>query len=135
MTTEQIVIVPMMERVFLKAGAILGFIAVGAGAMASHALPKRISPEAISTFELAVRYEMYHALTLIGVGLLSAKSATLPIKCAGLLMIGGTIIFCGTLYALSLSGQQWWGALTPVGGITLMAGWICLVWAVCSMKL
>ena len=124
-----------MERTFLKAGAILGFIAVGAGAVASHGLSKRISTEAISIFELAVRYEMYHALTLIGVGLLSAKSVTLPIKCAGWLMIGGTIIFCGALYALSLSGQQWWGTLTPVGGIALMAGWGCLIWAVCSTKL
>ena len=88
----------------------------------------------LAIFEVAVRYQMYHALALLAVGLLAARFATPSISWAGWLMTAGIIIFSGTLYALSLSGQRWWGAVTPIGGLALLAGWACLFWTAYSTK-
>ncbi|MDA2937769.1 DUF423 domain-containing protein [Acidobacteria bacterium AH-259-A15] len=119
-----------MERIFLGIGAIFGFAAVAAGAFGAHGLRGRLSPEMMDVFEVAVRYQMYHALALLAVGWLASRSATFTVILAGWLMVAGTIVFSGTLYILSLSGVRWWGAITPLGGLALLAGWACLGWSV-----
>ena len=124
-----------MERIFLTIGAALGFTAVAAGAFAAHALRSRLPEDMFAIFEVAVRYQMYHALALLAVGLLAARLAVPSISWAGWLMTGGIIVFSGTLYALSLSGHHWWGAVTPIGGLALLAGWACLIWTTYSIKI
>ena len=116
------------DKTFLIAAGIMGFLAVAGGAFGAHALKTRVSPEALSIFETAVRYHMYHALAVGGVGMLVSRYATPQLSWAGWLFIAGTAIFSGSLYVLTLTGTRWWGAVTPVGGVLLLAGWGCIVW-------
>jgi uncharacterized membrane protein YgdD (TMEM256/DUF423 family) len=115
-----------MERFFFAAGAVSACIAVGAGAFAAHALRGRISVEMLAVFEVAVRYQMYHALALIACAWAITKWPGQLVSISGWLFICGTLLFSGSLYALSLSGVRWLGAITPLGGIALLAGWLCL---------
>ena len=119
----------LMERAFFAIGAFLGFAAVAAGAFGAHGLRGRLSPEMVEVFELAVRYQMYHALALLATACWAGRFPTLPVNLAGWLLVAGTIIFSGSLYLLSLSGERWWGAITPLGGLALLAGWASLAWA------
>ena len=116
-----------MERIFLGSGAVLGFLAVAAGAFGTHGLRERLSPEMLSIFETAVHYHMVHALALLAVGWLAGRSPSLVVNMSGWFLIGGTVVFSGTLYLLSLSGVRWWGAVTPLGGLALLAGWAASV--------
>jgi uncharacterized membrane protein YgdD (TMEM256/DUF423 family) len=126
----------MMIRVFLAIAAVLGGTAVAAGAFASHALKDRLVDRALEIFETAARYQMYHALALLLVGVLlsRAESAQFLLTAAGIAFIIGTAIFSGSLYALSLSGIKWLGAITPLGGAAFIAGWACLAVAAWSYK-
>ena len=105
-------------------------VAVALGAFGAHGLRSRLVPDMLMTFEIGVRYQMYHALGLLAVGLALARWPSSGVALAGWLFIAGTIVFSGTLYALSLTGQRWLGAVTPVGGAAFIAGWIALAWAV-----
>ena len=105
-------------------------VAVALGAFGAHGLRSRLVPDMLMTFEIGVRYQMYHALGLLAVGLALARWPSSGVALAGCLFIAGTIVFSGTLYALSLTGQRWLGAVTPVGGAAFIAGWIALAWAV-----
>ena len=118
-----------MTRFFLLAGAVLGALAVAAGAFGAHALEARLTPERLEQWELAARYQMYHALALLAVGL-TAQRAVSPISGAGWFMLIGTLIFCGTVYALALGSPRWFGAITPLGGTALIIGWVLLAIAV-----
>lgn len=118
------------ERIFLIGAGILGLVGVAAGAFGAHALRVRLGPDQLATFETAVRYQMYHALGLGGIGLLLGRYSAQPIVGAGWLFILGTVIFSGSLYLLTLTGARWWGAVTPLGGVALLAGWGCLIWGV-----
>jgi uncharacterized membrane protein YgdD (TMEM256/DUF423 family) len=120
-------------RIFLVIGALLGFLGVAAGAFGTHGLRERLSPEMMNIFEIGVRYQMYHALALLAVGWLADRSPSLPVTLAGWLFIGGTVVFSGTLYVLSLTGVRGWGAVTPLGGLALLAGWACLMWTAWSI--
>jgi uncharacterized membrane protein YgdD (TMEM256/DUF423 family) len=100
-------------------GAFLGFCGVAAGAFGAHLLKAVVSPNRLETFEIAVRYQMYHALALLLAGLLGARAAA---WC----FLAGTVIFSGSLYLLVLTEQRWLGAVTPVGGLVLLAGWAVL---------
>ena len=115
-------------RLFLILGAILGGLSVACGAFASHALKAHLSPRSLEIFETGARYQMYHALALLIVGLLfyqlSDSSAWLTIS--GWAFTVGILLFSGSLYALSLSGIGWLGAITPVGGLAFLVGWSCL---------
>ncbi len=117
-----------MFNFFLATGAILGGLSVAAGAFASHALRGQLSDRALEIFDTGARYQMYHALALLAVALLIARtglpSTTLLI--AGYAFIAGTLIFSGSLYALSLSGIKILGAVAPIGGAALIIGWVCL---------
>ncbi len=112
-----------MERRTLLLGATSAAIAVAAGAFGAHELRTRIAPEMLAVFETGARYQMYHALALVMLGLSTAPgSHRLTRWCFGV----GTLLFSGSLYMLALTGERWWGAVTPLGGAGFLAGWICL---------
>ena len=115
-----------MERTYAVAGAISGFIAVAAGAFGAHALRARLEPEMLQVFETGARYQMYHALALLFVAWAVTRWPTAPVRAAGWLFGAGTVFFCGSLNLLALTGDRWWGAVTPVGGVLFLAGWLCL---------
>src|SRR5262245_35485681 len=118
-----------MERVFFAAGALSGFIAVAAGAFGAHGLRQHLTPDQLSVFETAARYQMYHALGLLAVGWAAARWPGSPATWAGWLFIVGTLIFSGSLYTLALTGLRWLGAITPIGGLCFLGGWLCLALA------
>jgi uncharacterized membrane protein YgdD (TMEM256/DUF423 family) len=80
----------------------------------------------LAAFETGARYQMYHALALFAVAWATTQWPTPPVSRAGWLFIGGTVLFSGSLYVLALTGVTWWGAVTPVGGVLLLAGWASL---------
>ena len=88
----------------------------------------RLDAGLLATFEVGVRYQMYHALALLAVGWAQTRWPGPAVNAAGWLFVAGTVIFSGSLYALSLSGLRWLGAVTPIGGVALLAGWLCLAW-------
>ena len=116
-----------MDRLFFGLGAASAFIAVAAGAFGAHALRARLPPELLAVFETAARYQMYHALALIAAAWASTRWPGGLIHWAGWLFVLGTLLFSGSLYALALSGVRWLGAIKSIGGVALLAGWICLV--------
>jgi uncharacterized membrane protein YgdD (TMEM256/DUF423 family) len=119
-----------MDRLFFTIGALSGFIGVALGAFAAHGLKSRLTPELLATFEVGVRYQMYHAFALLAVGWAQTRWPGPILNASGWLFVAGTVIFSGSLYVLSLSGLRWLGAVAPIGGVALLAGWLCLAWAV-----
>jgi uncharacterized membrane protein YgdD (TMEM256/DUF423 family) len=117
-----------MSRLFAIIGSLSGFLAVLAGAFGAHALRGRLDPTLLAVFETGARYQMYHALALLAAAWLADRSAAPrgPAVWAGWLFTAGTVLFSGSLYALALTGIGGFGAVTPLGGVALMAGWICL---------
>jgi uncharacterized membrane protein YgdD (TMEM256/DUF423 family) len=119
-----------MFRLMLFAGSLSAGIAVALGAFGAHGLRARLSPEMLEVWETGARYQMYHALALLAVAWAAARlpASSLP-GWAGGLFIAGTVLFCGSLYVLALSGRLWLGAVTPLGGLAFLAGWACLALA------
>ena len=116
-----------MTRIFLAIASVLGGISVILGAFASHALKDRLSDRALEIWETGTKYQMYHALALILIALLITRlPASTSLVVAGYAFIAGILLFSGSLYALSLSGIKWLGAITPLGGVAFIIGWICL---------
>ncbi len=116
-----------MDRVFFGCGAVSAMLAVAAGAFGAHALRARLTPAHLAIFETGARYQIYHALALLAVGWAVARwPGPLPVY-AGWLFVLGSIVFSGSLYILALTGARWWGAVTPIGGVAFVAGWLCLV--------
>jgi uncharacterized membrane protein YgdD (TMEM256/DUF423 family) len=118
-----------MDRLFFALGAISGFIAVALGAFAAHGLKSRLDAPMLATFETGVRYHMYHALALLAVAWACSHWPGATVNAAGWLFIAGTVLFSGSLYALSLTGMRSLGAITPFGGLAFLVGWLCLAWA------
>ncbi len=119
-----------MDRLFFIIGSISAFLAVALGAFGAHSLKDRLSPEMLNTFEVGVRYHMYHALALIGVAWASVRWPSGSVIAAGWLVLAGTLIFSGSLYLLSMTGLRWLGAITPRGGAVFLLGWLLLAWGV-----
>jgi uncharacterized membrane protein YgdD (TMEM256/DUF423 family) len=119
-----------LDRTFALIGALLGFVGVAAGAFGAHALRARLTPEDLAIFETAARYQMYHALALLGVAWVIGRWPGGAASAAGWLFVAGTLVFSGSLYLLVLTGARWMGAITPLGGVALLAGWLALAWAV-----
>jgi uncharacterized membrane protein YgdD (TMEM256/DUF423 family) len=118
---------PRMERTFLVLGAISAGVSVAAGAFGAHALRSRLSPELLVVFETGARYEMYHALGLFAAAWVAGRAPGAGAATwAGWLFVAGTVLFSGSLYALALSGVRGLGAVTPLGGVAFVAGWIAL---------
>ena len=105
----------------LRAGALLGGLAVAAGAFGSHFLKDQLTPEDLAIFETGVRYQMYHALALILCAVLGRGAGL-----AAHSFCWGTSIFSGSLYLLVSTGPRWLGAITPIGGTLLIVGWAAL---------
>jgi uncharacterized membrane protein YgdD (TMEM256/DUF423 family) len=118
-----------MDKTFLLLASIFGGLAVALGAFGAHALSDRLTADQLNTFEIAVRYQFYHALALIGVVVaLGRWPAAGAATWAGWLFVAGILIFSGSLYLLVFSGVRWLGAITPIGGVAFIAGWLCLAW-------
>ena len=118
-----------MDRIFVTLGAVSAFVAVAAGAFGAHGLRAWLAPDLLAVFETAARYQMYHALALLAVAWVAARwPGPLP-QWAGWLFVVGTVLFSGSLYALALTGVRWLGAITPLGGVAFLAGWLCLALA------
>lgn len=117
-----------MQQLFFAFGS--GFAALGviAGAFGAHALKTHIAPDMLMTFEVGVRYQIYHALGLIAVAWAASQWNSQLISVAGWLFVAGIVIFSGSLYILSLTGIRWMGAITPIGGLAFILGWLSLAW-------
>jgi uncharacterized membrane protein YgdD (TMEM256/DUF423 family) len=125
---------------WLRIGALLGFLAVGFGAFGAHYLKDRLKPAVsdstddeafklrrLENFETASRYNMVHALAVVAVGLLALAGRSSPaLTVAGWSFVLGIVLFSGSLYAYGLTGLRWLGAITPFGGLALLAGWLAL---------
>jgi uncharacterized membrane protein YgdD (TMEM256/DUF423 family) len=106
-------------RLWLGIAAVNGALAVAAGAFGAHGLEAHLSPRMLEVFETGARYHMYHALAMAAAALAGARWAAI-------LFLAGIVLFCGSLYVLALSGIGMLGAITPLGGVFFLAGWICL---------
>jgi uncharacterized membrane protein YgdD (TMEM256/DUF423 family) len=119
-----------MARHFLGVGALSAFLAVAAGAFGAHALRDIVTPDRLVVWETAARYQMYHALGLIVVSYLAAQKDAGPARLAGWLFVAGTLLFSGSLYLLTVTGITWLGAVTPLGGVAFLVGWLSIAWGV-----
>lgn len=111
----------MTPEVMTRLGAGLMFLAVGLGAFGAHALKARLSPDMLAIFETGVRYQVYHALALLLLASLRGPSK------AAWCFTAGIALFSGSLYILALTGVRKWGAVTPIGGVLFLAGWLILL--------
>ena len=110
-------------------GAINALVAVAAGAFGAHALKERLDAHRLEVFETAARYQMYHALGMFAAAWLATRGLSTT---AGWIMQVGVAIFAGSLYILALTGQKWLGAITPIGGVLMIAAWAMLAWGAWS---
>jgi uncharacterized membrane protein YgdD (TMEM256/DUF423 family) len=115
-------------------GALNAAIAIAAGAFAAHGLREKLDARALEVFETGARYHMYHAfaLVLVGIaarGVIAATGAARGSQTAGWLFQIGIVLFSGSLYALALTGTKGLGAITPIGGLAFIAGWLWLAWS------
>ena len=117
-----------MHRLFLGLGFSLGSAGVAAGAIMAHALDGRISESSLQVFDTAARYHVIHAIALVLLGFAAARWPIRSWNGPGLLMLAGTVIFSGSLYALALTDIAWLGAITPVGGFMLILSWAWAGW-------
>lgn len=117
----------IIQHMFLVIAGFLGCSGVAAGAFGAHLLRSKLSIESFEVFEVAVRYQMYHALALLSVVILLGLSHSVWFVMAGWLFILGTVIFSGSLYILVLSEVRSWGAFTPVGGLLFLVGWLSIL--------
>jgi uncharacterized membrane protein YgdD (TMEM256/DUF423 family) len=108
-------------------GAIYGLLGVAAGAFGAHALRARLSGDLLAIYRTAVEYQFWHALALLAVGLLARQAAGVWLTASGVAFTLGVLVFSGSLYILALSGIRVLGAVTPLGGLALIAGWACLI--------
>ncbi len=117
-----------MIRTFCGLGAVSAFIGVIAGAFGAHALQGRLSTEMQGVFETGARYQMYHALALFAAAWLQSRWPSSAFVVGGWCFVIGTVLFSGSLYVLSISGIRSFGAVTPFGGFSFLAGWACIAW-------
>lgn len=119
-----------MERLFFLLGSGLAGLSVALGAFGAHALKARLDAGLLANFETGARYQMYHALALLAVAWAAARwpASSLP-ALAGWLFVAGIGLFSGSLYLMAFTGWRWLGAVTPLGGVAFLAGWICLLGA------
>lgn len=117
-----------MQKLFLIISSLSGFIAVSLGAFGAHALKSRLEASGyLDTYQTAVSYQFYHTLALFGIAVLIKKMETPWLTYAGFGMAIGILIFSGSLYVLCFTGIKWLGAVTPIGGLAFLAGWVCLL--------
>ncbi|UNK17326.1 DUF423 domain-containing protein [Paenibacillus sp. N3/727] len=124
-----------MQRTFMAWGAVLMALSVAIGAFGAHMLEGRISADEMAVYETGVHYHMIHGIAVIITGLAAGLfGESRKLFWAGVLFITGVLIFSGSLYVLSLSGIKWLGAITPIGGVSFIAGWLVLMSSAWSGK-
>lgn len=121
-----------MVRFLITAGAWFAGLAVVLGAFGAHTLEGRVTPERLDVFETGVRYHMYHALGLLAAAWSWSQWPVWQVTWSGYLFMAGILIFSGSLYLLVLTDTPWLGAVTPLGGLAFIAGWILLGWGAFS---
>jgi uncharacterized membrane protein YgdD (TMEM256/DUF423 family) len=115
-----------MANKFLIIGAFLAFLAVAIGAFGAHGLKPFLSPQMFTVFETGVRYHMYHSLGVLISGWAWVSWSNPLFRYAALAFMLGILFFSGSLYVLSLTGVRWFGAITPIGGLLFLIGWVLL---------
>ena len=117
-----------MAKFFITLASLSGMLAVVLGAFGAHALKDRLDEYALGIFETAVQYHFYHSFrTTGGTGVIAlSQPQTAMLKSSGWLFLLGIVVFCGSLYLLSVTGVRWLGAITPLGGLAFIGGWACL---------
>ncbi len=122
-----------MAKLMVLLGSLNAFLSVALGAFGAHGLRNKLSAEMMAIYDTAVQYHMAHALGLILVGILiRLTSPSGLLNWAGILLLAGIVIFSGSLYLLSITGLRWFGAITPIGGLSFLLGWVLL--AVAAIK-
>ena len=117
-----------MQKVFLSIASVLGALSVGIGAFGAHGLKKVLEANGrMETFETAVKYQFYHTLAIFILGLLFSQISNKSLEWAGWSFLAGIFVFSGSLYILSLTGITKWGAVTPIGGLFFIIGWVLLL--------
>ena len=110
---------------FITLGALNMALAVLLGAFGAHGLKAKVTPEQLAWWHTACEYQVYHALALFGIGVLIAAQPQWSIaKNSAWCLQLGIIIFCGSLYAMTLGAPRWFGAITPIGGTAFIVGWL-----------
>ena len=115
-----------MSNLFIGLGALSAFISVAAGAFGAHALKQVLDTDMLAVYHTAVDYQFFHSIGLIAIGALQKISPRHSHLVAAWAMLGGIIIFSGSLYILSITGIKWLGMITPIGGISFLAAWLIL---------
>lgn len=121
----------LSSKSMLVAGSLLGFLSVALGAFGAHAFKEFLnSTNRLGTYETAVQYQMAHSLALVLVGIILHIFPQKDFSLAGILFLAGIFIFSGSLYFLCATGIKWLGAITPIGGLCFLGGWLVLAWKV-----
>jgi uncharacterized membrane protein YgdD (TMEM256/DUF423 family) len=119
----------MNARVALALGAGFAFLAVALGAFGAHALKARLGPEMTAVWQTAVQYHAWHALALLAAGIvLTQRPQARGVAVSAWLFAAGILLFSGSLYLLAFTGARTFGAVTPVGGLAFLAGWVAFGW-------
>lgn len=117
-------------KLFAMLGAINMAIGILLGAFAAHGLKQKLSTDMLAVFQTGVQYQIYHALGLLLVAALMIPYPNAPgLRTGGWLLMAGIVLFSGSLYLLALTGQKFFGPITPVGGVAFIVGWIWIFWA------
>lgn len=116
----------MSARLVIICSALSGFVSVALGAFGAHLLREQFSSRLYEVLQTGIQYQMFHTLALLGVGLLMLRQPIKGLSLTALLFLAGIIFFSGSLYVMALSGQHWLGAVTPIGGLLFLAGWMSL---------
>ncbi|KAF6564738.1 DUF423 domain-containing protein [Paenibacillus sp. EKM202P] len=124
-----------MQRRWIMVGSIMMMLAVAIGAFGAHIVKAQIDADALAIYETGVKYHMIHAVGLLIIALAAGQWGPSPrLRWAARLLFTGIILFSGSLYVLSLTGIRVLGAITPLGGVCFIAGWILLAWAATGVK-
>src|SRR4029079_3040317 len=113
-----------MDRLWLGLGSLSMFLAIAAGAFGRHSLKSRLAPDLLEVFDVAVRYQVIHALAMLIISPFRGNGGGGALSIAGWMFVAGTILFCGSLYLMALTGARGLGMLTPIGGILFLIGWL-----------
>lgn len=112
---------------WLTGAGVAGMTAVALGAFGAHAVKSRVSPEMLKIFETGAHYHLAHAVALLGVAWVADRSPSAVATTAGFAFAVGIVLFSGSLYTMVLTGARWLGAVTPLGGVAFLVGWLCLI--------
>ena len=112
---------------WISIGAAWGFLAVALGAFGAHGLKNTASPQALEWWRTAAQYHLAHALALVLTGVVLQQAPRAEMAAWAFLV--GSLVFSGTLYGMALGAPRWLGAVTPIGGLGLLAGWLLLAWS------